>query len=103
MKEKLRDQWFTKNYRHVPDFTIRAGVLPTINLLCGAALRYADKNIYIRFNFSLKDTEHWLLLMTEDDIKISISIKEDSHRHQTMKTWTGIVKCQIIKTGPRRR
>ena len=30
-------------------------------------------------------------------------IKEDSHRHQTMKTWTGIVKCQIIKTGPRRR
>ena len=73
MKEKLRDQWFTKNYRHVPDFTIRARVLPTINLLCGAALCSADKNIYIRFNFSLKDAEHWLLLMTEEDIKISIS------------------------------
>ena len=71
MKEKLRDQWFTKNYRHVPDFTIRARVLPTINLLCGAALNYADENI--RFNFSLKDAPHWLLLMTEEDIKISIS------------------------------
>ena len=77
MKEKLRDHWFTKNYRHVPDFTIRARVLPTINLLCGAggpALHSTmqTKNIYIRFNFNLKDTEHWLLLMTEEDIEISI-------------------------------